>query len=95
VHRVVWWWADFLVLTIVGERLDLSRLQRPTAGSCLAFVLAAGVLLVGLGLAALAPDDGMRLVGVGFVALAAWLGIFDIARRTVRGGGADALGYKR
>jgi len=87
VHRVVWWWAGFLVLTIVGERLDLSRLRRPTAASRLAFVAAAGVLLVGLGRASLAPDDGMRLVGAGFVALAAWLGTFDIARRTVRGTG--------
>ena len=60
VHRVVWWWAGFLVLTIVGERLDLSRLQRQTAASRLAFVAAAGVLLVGLGRASLAPDDGMR-----------------------------------
>jgi hypothetical protein len=87
VHRVVWWWAGFLVLTIVGERLDLSRLKRPTAASRLAFVLAAGVLLVGLGRAALAPHDGVRLVGAGFVALAAWLGTFDVARRTVRGAG--------
>jgi quercetin dioxygenase-like cupin family protein len=77
VHRVVWWWAGFLVLTIVGERLDLSRLQRPTAASRLAFVAAVGVLLVGLGRALLAPDDGMWLVGAGFVALAAWLGAFD------------------
>jgi hypothetical protein len=87
VHRVVWWWAGFLVLTIVGERLDLSRLQRQTAASRVAFVAAAGVLLVGLGRASLAPDDGMRLVGAGFVALAAWLGAFDVARRTVRGAG--------
>jgi hypothetical protein len=86
-HRVVWWGAGFLVLTIVGERLDLSRLQRPTATSRLAFVAAAGVLLVGLGFAALAPHDGVRLVGAGFVALAAWLGAFDVARRTVRGSG--------
>jgi hypothetical protein len=87
VHRVAWWWAGFLVLTIVGERLDLSRLQRPTVTSRLGFVGAASVLLVGLGQAALAPDDGRRLVGAGFVALAAWLGAFDIARRTVRGAG--------
>jgi hypothetical protein len=87
VHRVVWWWAGFLVLTIVGERLDLARLQRPTAASRLAFVAAAGVLLVGLGRASLAPDDGMRLVGAGFVALAAWLGACDVARRTVRAAG--------
>jgi len=87
VHRVVWWWAGFLVLTIVGERLDLARLQRPTAASRLAFFAAAGVLLVGLGRASLAPDDGMRLVGAGFVALAAWLGACDVARRTVRAAG--------
>jgi hypothetical protein len=87
VHRVVWWWAGFLVLTIVGERLDLSRLQRPTASSHLTFVTAAGLLLVGLWRASLAPDDDTRLVGAGFVALAVWLGAFDVARRTVRGAG--------
>lgn len=28
VHRFVFWWAGFLILTIVGERLELSRVQR-------------------------------------------------------------------
>lgn len=87
VHRVVWWWAGFLVLTIAGERLDLQRLQAPTVASRLAFGLAAVVLVVGLGLTAAARADGVRVVAAGLVALATWLGAFDVARRTVRGTG--------
>ena len=51
VHRVVWWWASFLVLTIVGERLDFLRLQPSSAASRLAFVAAA---------AAASSDSGAR-----------------------------------
>ncbi len=29
-NRVVPWWIAFLALTIVGERLDLSRFQKPS-----------------------------------------------------------------
>lgn len=40
-------------------------------------------LLVGLALTSIAPDVGVRLTGVALMTLAGWLGIFDIARRTV------------
>ena len=72
------------------DRRRAARPRAPPAAdarSRLAFVAAAGVLLVGLGRASLAPDDGRWLVGAGFVALAAWLGAFDVARRTARGAG--------
>ncbi len=87
IHRVVFWWIGFLVLTIVGERLELSRLLRPSPTARAAFVAAVAVLLVGLGLMSVAPDAGVRTVGVSLTALAAWLGAFDIARRTVRTAG--------
>jgi hypothetical protein len=89
VHRVVWWWAGFLVLTIVGERLDLSRLQQPTAASRLAFVAAAGVLLVGLGRA-----SSRRITACGWWARASSLAhgsAPSTSRGAPCGGGADAL----
>ena len=84
VHRVLPWWTGFLVLTIVGERLELTRLLRLGAATRAAFLAAVGVLLGGLALAALEPGPGARLTGVAWVALATWLATFDVARRTVR-----------
>jgi hypothetical protein len=80
---VVPWWSGFLVLTIAGERLELSRLLRLAVLQRLAFLLAAGIFLVGLGLTSVAFAQGVRLAGVGMVALAWWLLRYDIARRTV------------
>ena len=86
VHRIVFWWAGFLVLTIAGERLELTRLVRPGASARAAFVAAVCVLLAGLVLAAVTPG-GVTIIGAALIACAAWLAVFDIARRTVRGSG--------
>jgi hypothetical protein len=83
IHRVVFWWAGFLVLTIAGERLELTRLLRFDAKSDAALLIVIIALLVGLALTSIAPDAGVRLTGVALMTLAVWLGIFDIARRTV------------
>ena len=81
------WWMGFLVLTIAGERLELSRmlLHRPRVET--AFQGITAVLVAGLGAASLVPDAGMRLIGAALVALAAWLARYDVARHTVRQGG--------
>jgi hypothetical protein len=84
IPRVVFWWVGFLVLTIAGERLELTRLLRLGRPSRAAFVLAVIVLLGGLASTPFAPGAGVRLIGAALIALALWLGLFDIARRTVR-----------
>lgn len=86
-NRVVLWWAGFLVLTIAGERLELSRLLRLSRASRASFLGAAGLFLAGLAATAGAFDLGVRLAGAGMVALALWLARHDVARRTVRQGG--------
>lgn len=86
-HRAVFWWVGFPVLTIAGERLELTRLLRFGTKSHTALLIVIIALLVGLALASIAPDVGVRLTGVALIALAVWLGIFDIARRTVRTSG--------
>jgi hypothetical protein len=87
VHRVVFWWMGFLVLTIAGERLDLSRLIPLSPKSRAAFLSTVVVFMIGIVVTVPAPDAGARLAGAAMVAMAAWLGIFDIARRTVRTSG--------
>ncbi len=82
------WWAGFLVLTIVGERLELARVllwgerARHVYGAAVA-VFVAGLLL-SLAPAGAAFDAGVRLSGAGLILLAAWLGRYDVARRTIR-----------
>lgn len=82
--RLVWWWIAFLVLTIVGERLDLSRFQKPSRWSAPLLNTSLGVFGAGVIATALAPAAGVRVTGLGLLALAGWLVRFDIARRTVR-----------
>ena len=83
--QVVSWWLAFLVLTIVGERLELSRFLPPSAVARHVFAL----LLVAIctGLAAGEQAWGPPLFGAGLLGLAAWLLKQDIARRTVHGSG--------
>jgi hypothetical protein len=82
-HRVVSWWIGFLVLTIAGERLELARLVRHGVKARAAFLVALVTLLIALTLTLITPDDGVRLLGAALMAIAAWLGTFDVARRTV------------
>jgi hypothetical protein len=84
IYGAVSWFGGFLLLTIVGERLELSRLARPARMRREAFLAAVTVYLVALLVAARAPETGMRLEGVAMLALALWLARFDIARYTVR-----------
>jgi hypothetical protein len=81
--RVVPWWMGFLVLTIAGERLEISRLLRLSQWSKLSFALALGLFLAGVLWAPGDFDRGVRMAGAGMIALAAWLLRYDIARRTV------------
>lgn len=84
IYRVVFWWIAFLVLTIAGERLELNRVLRPPLRVRLALVAAVVVVLAGAAITWTAPAAGVRIVGVGLLAVTVWLALNDIARRTVR-----------
>ena len=82
IPHVVPWWAGFLVLTIAGERIELSRLRPRTqrvSGITAALVI---FYVAGLTLTLLDQDLGVRTSGVALVALTAALAHGDIARRT-------------
>jgi hypothetical protein len=76
-------WMSFLVLTIAGERLELSRFLPPSPVVRQVFAVIVTVILIG----ALPIPGGFgaaRLFPVGLLALALWLLRQDIARHTVR-----------
>ena len=81
------WWATFLVLTIAGERLELARVLRLTPLRQTLFFVAVGAVLGGLAADLGGLASGRLFAGAGFVGLAIWLGVFDVARRTARRGG--------
>jgi hypothetical protein len=84
VYQVAPWWAGFLILTIAGERLELARVLLLKQAARTTFVIAIAIFLAGLLLSLPAFDAGLRLAGLGLLALGAWLLHFDIARRTIR-----------
>jgi hypothetical protein len=82
--QVVPWWAGFLVLTIVGERLELAAMGRLTGFGRIAFLALTTLFLAGLVLSAVDVGSGIRVAGAALLGYALWLARFDIARRTVR-----------
>jgi len=85
VHAVVPWWLAFLILTIAGERLELSRFLPPSPVARRAF--AAILAVIAAGLLGAATTWGSQVFAAGLVALSLWLGKQDLARRTVRNKG--------
>lgn len=78
------WLAAFLVLTIAGERLELSRLVVRTAWVRRAFLGCVVLFAAGVATTLVDLDAGIHVGGLGLLALAAWPARYDLARRTVR-----------
>jgi hypothetical protein len=81
------WWIGFLVFTIAGERLELARVLLLRRGARITFLASLGVFLAGLLISLADFALGVRVSGLGLVALGAWLLRYDIARRTIRQSG--------
>jgi hypothetical protein len=76
--------AAFLVLTIVGERLELCRFRAPTLRSQRPLFLAVGAFALGVALTLLHRPSGLIVAGIGLLTQTAWLLRNDLARVTVR-----------
>lgn len=85
VHSVVPWWIAFLVLTIAGERLELSRFMPPSPVATRVFASLLALIVFCLPLQQTAW--GAAGFACALLALAIWLVKQDIARRTVRAKG--------
>lgn len=77
------YWGAFLLLTIAGERLELAQLLRAPGRARHTFALAIAIYLAGVVTSSLAYEAGLRLLGLGMVALFVWLLIHDVAMQGV------------
>lgn len=87
IFEVVHWWIAFLILTIIGERLELSRIRQITQRQRQYLVT---IIIFYFGSVILTIIDlgwGTRIGGIGFILMAWWLLRYDIARVTIRRGG--------
>jgi hypothetical protein len=84
---IVPWWVGFLVLMIASERLELSRLRRPTALIRRAFHGCVAVILIGLVWSLFDFPTAIRISGLGFLGLAAWLLRYDMAWQSAQQSG--------
>lgn len=84
IFHVVYWWQAFLILTIFGERLELSRVLKPTRVGQYIFAGIIAVFIVGVITSLGDIQLGARLGGVGMFALALWSFSNDIAWRNLR-----------
>lgn len=87
VAAAVPWWAALLVLTIVGERLELARVAFMSAAVERRILAESCALLLALAATALTPAWGYPLLGLALGVLMVDVGIHDIAWRTVRARG--------
>jgi hypothetical protein len=84
VFEVVHLWTAFLILTIVGERIELSRVRRLPRAVERALLVALAIYGAGVLLTIVNLDVGSRVLGGGAILVAAWLLRYDIARYTIR-----------
>lgn len=84
IDTALYWWISFLLLTIAGERLELSRLAiRDRAPRLLLAMLTMIPFLGAIISTFLHETTGTLLFCIGMGAIALWLIRFDVARRTV------------
>lgn len=81
------WLSGFLILTIVGERLELARVTMLGTPAETLLIAVAAAMVAGTVAALLWPVPGYPLLGAALLATVAWLGRFDVARHTVRATG--------
>lgn len=81
IFRVAPWWAVYPLLTIVAERLELSRFVKISRAAFSVFYAAVALALIGLVVGLLEAALGARLLAVSMLAMALWLLQYDVARK--------------
>lgn len=84
IFQIVYLWIAFLVLTIGGERLELSRILHPAPGQLRIFSIIAAGLSAGALLSLFDLTWGSRLSGLAMLALSVWFLRNDLATRNIR-----------
>ncbi len=84
IFQLAHWWMCFLILTIGGERLELSRVLHPARRQIRIFSLLALSLLAGAVLSMVNANWGARLSGFAMLALSLWFLKNDLAAHNIR-----------
>ena len=84
IFQVVFFWQGFLVLTIAGERLELSRVLRPSRQQQILFGAIMVIFLSGTITTLFNLQIGTRLNGLALLAIALWSIRNDIAWKNIR-----------
>ena len=84
VFQVVFFWQAFLVLTIAGERLELSRVLHPSRNQQIAFGVIAVIFVARIIVSTFTLQIGTRLNGMALLLLALWSIRSDIAWRNLK-----------
>lgn len=84
IYQVVFLWMAFLVLTIAGERLELSRVLRPSRTQQILFGGIVAIFLAGILIVLINLQFGTRTSGLGLLLLALWSLRNDIAWRNLK-----------
>ncbi len=87
ISQLVPWWAGFLILTIAGERLELSRLLRISPAAQRLFAALVMLMLVALAALSMQLPLARAAIALLLLGLTVWLVRNDIARRTIRNQG--------
>lgn len=84
IFQVVFFWQAFLVLTIAGERLELSRVLRPSRYQQIAFGVIAFIFVASILVSTLNLQIGTRMNGAALLLLTLWSIRSDIAWRNLK-----------
>lgn len=83
-YNGVYCWIAFVLLTIVGERMELNRLFRWTFAVRWWLWTGVSAVIAGLLLLLAGIDEGARLLDGGVLVATLWLLRYDLARYTIR-----------
>jgi hypothetical protein len=83
IFQIVYLWMAFLVLTIAGERLELSRVLHPSPVQIRIFGGIATALVAGAALSVVDLNWGTRMSGFSILALSLWFLKNDLATRNI------------
>jgi hypothetical protein len=84
IFQVVFFWQAFLVLTIAGERLELSRVLRPSRNQQMAFGAIVVLFLASIAASIFDLQIATRLNGSALLLIALWSIRNDIAWRNIK-----------
>lgn len=84
ISQVTPWWIGFLVMTIAGERLEMTRMLPSSSNSQWTFIGILLLFLFGAAIATFSAAGNIALLSTALLLLALWLLHHDIARKTVK-----------